>query len=178
MPRVVSSLAELAKALDVDFSTAFRWKSAGVPVEPDGGFDVDKVDAWRKERVSNARRRGPPAMEFKERESVPASSGGDDKRWTNEYRKAKALKEVMLLQELRGQLIETEKVESFLVARALELRKSLLGLGRRLAPVLVGRTTREIQAEVDAATSRILEEYSREEGMPKATKGGAHGRAV
>ena len=175
MSRVVPSLAELAKALDVDFSTAFRWKSAGVPIEPDGGFDVEKVDAWRKERVSNARRRGPPAMEWKERETAPAS--GEDKRWTNEYRKAKALKEVMLLQELRGQLIETEKVEQFLVSRALELRKSLLGLGRRLAPVLVGRTTREIQAEVDAATTRILEEYSREDGTPKATKGGSHGRA-
>lgn len=162
----VRTLAELADALEVDFSTAWRWTQSGIPTEADGSYVVEKVDAWRRQRASNSRRRstailprdvGAPAL-------APSS---EDKRWATEYRKAKALREVLLLQELRGQVIEIDKVEDLLVARALELRRSLLALGRRLAPVLVGKDVRALQAAIDEETSRILEHYARADGVPR-----------
>ncbi|MCC6672173.1 MAG: hypothetical protein IT458_14015 [Planctomycetes bacterium] len=162
---VVRSLGELAEALEVDVATVYRWRAAGMPQAEGGGFDPEQVAAWNRTRVSAANRRGPPAL--LPSEAVAEAASAEDRRWATEYRKAKALREVMLLQELRGQLIEVDRVEQLLVARALELRKNLLGLGRRLAPVLVGKPIREIQATVDDAITGILEHYAREEGVPR-----------
>ena len=67
-----------------------------------------------------------------------------------------------MLKKLRGELIEAETVDRLLVTRALEFKKALVSLSRRLAPQLVGMDVRTIRERIDDECRKILETYSRE----------------
>ena len=57
------SPAELARFLGVNRSTIADWIRAGVPREPDGGFSIPKVVAWRN-------RRHPPSKPIDPRDDI------------------------------------------------------------------------------------------------------------
>ena len=88
--------------------------------------------------------------------------GGDLAAATVAYRKARAARELIMLKKLRGELIEAETVDRLLVTRALEFKKALVSLSRRLAPQLVGMDVRTIRERIDDECRKILETYSRE----------------
>ena len=69
---------------------------------------------------------------------------------------------MIMLKKLRGELIEAETVDRLLVTRALEFKKALVNLSRRLSPQLVGLDVRALRERIDSECRKILETYSRE----------------
>jgi hypothetical protein len=185
-PKTVKALSEV---LGVSQSTIYKWKQAGLEEVrgSDGRFDPGDVRVWvkakKKERMSKRR----PPMEIKEdnqqrirsektelaRESQGLGSTKEsedqdleeEKDWSNEYRKARAQRETLTVSKLKKELISRQVVEDMFADRAREVKQSILSLGRRLAPRLLGMNAREIENEIGKETRRICLDYSRE--IPK-----------
>lgn len=181
----VHSRSELAAALGVHESTLRRWISAGgMPGGGDGPWNTEQVRAWAAQRRSRAARRAPVSSRLRsDRDSsgtaaVPSTSSERDpavdleelrgaaleeeaRRHAVRFRRARADREELELARVREALISRSDVEKLLVERALTFKRSLMPLGRRLAPILAGLEARQVQQRLDAEIRAILEEYSR-----------------
>lgn len=80
---------------------------------------------------------------------------------TDRYRRAKAEREELQVAQMKRQLVPRSEVLTLLVARASEFSRSLMLSARRMAPKIVGRDVREVQAELEAEARRILDIYAR-----------------
>tara|TARA_R100000951_G_scaffold111706_1_gene111057 strand:+ start:19 stop:588 length:570 start_codon:yes stop_codon:yes gene_type:complete len=177
------TFADLAKAVGVSKSCVYQWKQKGLEElrGEDGRFDPGEVRIWIKTKKKQRMAKNRPPMEIKEDnqqrlrvEKVEASRGGgvqttspdldleEEKDWSNEYRKARAIRENLTVKQLQEELINRKDVEEMFAARAREVRQTVLSLGRRLAPRLVGMNAREIESEINQETRRICLSYSRE----------------
>lgn len=77
------------------------------------------------------------------------------------FRVARARREELMLQQLAGSLIERGIVEKLLVERSTALRRDLLSIGRRLAPIVVGLDLRDTAIRIADAHRALLATYSR-----------------
>lgn len=86
----------------------------------------------------------------------------DDKLQTDiDLKVLRKEREQLLIQKLKGEVIERTVVENEFASRIFELRTSLLGLKKSLAPLLVGLTEREIEEHIDREARYILMQYAR-----------------
>ena len=180
---------ELATFLGVSKSCVYKWKKAGLDDlrGSDGRFDPGEVRIWVKTKKKERMAKRRPQMEIKEdnqqrikSEEVELARGGvisdispatddqdfeEEKNWSNEYRKARAIREILTVRQLQKDLINRRDVEETFADRAREVKQNLLSLGRRLAPRLLGMNAREIENEIGKEARRICQDYSRE--IPK-----------
>ena len=180
---------ELAKVLGISKSSVYKWKQEGLEDlrGSDGRFDPGEVRIWVKTKKKERMAKRRPQMEIKEdnqqrirrektelaRESQGLGSTQEpedqdleeEKDWSNEYRKARAQRETLTVSKLKKELISRQVVEDMFADRAREVKQSILSLGRRLAPRLLGMNAREIENEIGKETRRICLDYSRE--IPK-----------
>ena len=176
---------ELARALGVSKSCVYKWKQKGLDEirGEDGRFDPGEVRIWvkTKKKERESKRRPPMEMEEDNQQQIQSEkfeasrdalatvdiTGADDqdieeeKDWSNEYRKARAQRENLTVKQLKGEVVNRREVEEMVADRASEVKQSILSLGRRLAPRLVGMNAREIETEIGLETRRICQEYSR-----------------
>ena len=166
-PRV-STVAELARALAAHVRTVRRWKARGMPVLPDGGYDVEAVRAWSEQHRSAAARRGPPADDAEERRelrraSEPSTTEPATPRGIEINRMLRAKLLALQVREREEQLIDRRVVEQLLVDRITEFQRMLAQLARRLAPQLAGQTdVRAIAKLLAQAHREALAVYKRE----------------
>lgn len=145
----------LAECIDVARQTIVRWKKEGMPVEADGTYDPIRIMKWRDMMY--------PPNEKKTLTSPEAS----EENWEIEFRKYRAkLAELSYRQKL-GELILKADVETLLVDRAIEFRRALLDMGRRLSLNLAHKDSQNIQMIIEAETTNILNAYSRENDLGK-----------
>jgi hypothetical protein len=82
------------------------------------------------------------------------------------------LKEIQLAKE-RGQLISLSDVEKLLTKLIIDTRSQILTMGLRLAPELVGETSRlVIQTKIDNQSKQILLQLAKRAGWNRTGKDG------
>jgi predicted transcriptional regulator len=144
----VKTQASLAKALGVSRATISKYVDDGLRPERDGTFDVEKGRRWHEQAVDRTKAgtsRTSLALTFDER-----------------YRKAKAIGMEKELAVQLGELVSRAEVKREWSMQLLQIRDGFLYLGREVAPQLVGRSAREIQATIDARVMQILGQLSAE----------------
>lgn len=146
--------------------------AAGLPRNADKTFDLDAVHQWIAEhpdfalpksgnetlwpqdRSTRLDRGAVPAMVD---ENTPAANLSPIER----QRLAVAgLRELDLAQR-RGELLQRAEVERLFVSRCVELKRGLMALPRRAAPMVIGVSVLEAQTILEAEVRKLLETYSR-----------------
>jgi len=148
----VATQEALAELMGKTRQTIIRWKKDGMPTEPDGSYDPIKVLEWRSELGDDIKL-------------------GDKSKWETEFRMYRSLLMEVEYKKAIGEVISRSEVERLLVERATELKKSLIGRGRRLAPRIAHKDVRQCQEILVGDSMEILRAYSR----PNGITGGNHG---
>lgn len=141
--QTIKTNVALARIMGVAERTVSNWKAAGLPVEVDGSFDLEKIDAWLEERKS---KKAPnPASEF----------------WSTEFRKFKALLVEAEYNEIMDRLISSEKVKREQDARYLEFKTRLVKLCKEAPALVIGKGGREIQWILTEMTFQALRDLAK-----------------
>lgn len=172
-PPTAGSAKELAEILKVKRPTVYEWAKRGMPREPDGTYDVAKVQKWRAENLHRVlpRTGGPERQKGPREDDTDDDAGIGNGRVVDEdtrrTRRARAQLLELELQARQAQLFQVDVIEGWLAEVLTELRRALLGQGKHIAPLLLGVTTAaEIQAIIDKSNFAMLERLSRSDRMP------------
>lgn len=134
--------------------TVWKYKKLGLDVlDKDGRPDADKINAIADEQKAigkSGTSRSETALKADER-----------------YRRAKADKMELEYQEASRLVVRREAVVREWRTRVVGLRTLLVGLGRELAPRVVGKSAREVQALIDVRAFEILRTFAHQDYMPK-----------
>jgi len=143
----VKSQSDLAELMGVTRRTIIRWKQEGMPVDQDGNYDPIKIMAWKNDLFDDEQ----------DGETVISEKS----KWDIEFRKYKALLAEAAYKKEISELVPKDIIENLLVDRAVELKKSLLSRGRRLAMKLANKDAGECQTIIEADILETLKIYSR-----------------
>lgn len=153
-PGCVATQAELARALGISTSAIQYGLTAGAPAKAAGGWNVEAWKEWRAANVSPERGGG-------------ARRGGGDEgdgarllKAQADERRAKADLADLRLAIERKDFIARADVESWDRSRIAIVRRGLLGLGRQIAPLVVGLAAREIEAVVLRECKSLLMRFA------------------
>lgn len=176
------TLTELATRLSVSPKTISRWRQwEGFPEKVDGAWDSVEVRRWQARAVEKrsaqrrlnqsrgARASVIDARDLEEDESededeleqAVLSFDAEQRKWDLEWRKARAMNEILRNQQMMGELVKKSEVAQQFAVRTHEVTSKLEGLGRKLAPQLFGRTAREIEARINEEVTAIREHFAR-----------------
>jgi phage terminase Nu1 subunit (DNA packaging protein) len=116
---------------------------------PDGTFDKAELDRWLASR--DRREQGPEKKKH-----------GDAKDKAElRYRLARARREEMLVEQMKGNLASRKEIEAEWSGRVLEVASGLEALIDRLPGLLVGKSRDEIRAVLKDEVRTLRENYSR-----------------
>lgn len=167
----VKSIAALAGILNISRQTAYTWKKEGMPVDPDGSYDPEKIIEWRGGKT-----------QIQQELFQTGGTGGNGEisekvKWEIHFRKFRAKLAETAYQKEKGELISRGEVENLLVDRAVEFKKALMGRARRLSLRLAYKGAPECQGILEEDSLSILESYSRDNPLsPKIKKRVRSGR--
>ncbi len=156
-PGCVKTQQEVAQALGVDKRTVERWGSDGMPVTPEGNYDLLDIKAWRmtKQRCK--------------------SLGETEKdKWDIEYRKNKALLIKIEYEKTLGQLLPKDEVMKGRIARIIAVKNAFFALPTRLAPVLAMKEPREIYIILNEAICEIIDDFAGVRETKEGDEGNEH----
>jgi len=135
-------------------STVARYRAEGLDIfGPDGNVDPVKFRQVKKEKQS--------------RGQFGTSRDEDSRYWDRRFRRAKAKRAEQELAEAEGRLVSREAVVREWRARVVGLRTLLVGFGREIAPRVIGKSAREVQALVDVRMFEILRTFAHQEYQPE-----------
>jgi len=155
--RTVGSQKDVAEYLGKSVRTIAYYKSSqNMPVNPDGTYDLDAIDAWVETQKKNGV--GQPHGQS---EDQP----GDKLFWEGFYREYRGRREKLEYLKLKGELISKDIVDNLLETRAVEFKRALMERGRRLSLRLTNKTAEECQKILEDDTNFILNTYSRGEQL-------------
>jgi phage terminase Nu1 subunit (DNA packaging protein) len=140
---VVKTIEEVARIMDVNWRTVYRWKREGMPVTKDGYYDLDEIKRWYDGRSG----------------SIDEETEGKI-YWETKLRKYKASLLELELKKVTGELLLRDEVEKGRIARIIAVKRAFLALPTRLAPVLAMKEPREIEVELYEAISEIIDEFA------------------
>lgn len=140
---ILKSQPEAAAYFGVRTRTLQYWIQNGMPVNSDGTYDVEVIKAWRAQDERRQKKEKSP----------------DDPEVR--FRTAKARLAEIELAKRMGDLLPREEVESEWLNIIITLKKSLLGLPKRLAPQLVGLDAKLIQTALNKHIRELLENLTR-----------------
>jgi len=152
--RLVSTQKELAEYLGRSIRSVGYYINRGLPVNPDGAYDLDAVDAWFEEQNQNGK--GLP-------HGRPES--GDKTGWNAIEREFKAKFAEWKYNEAVGNSIPRTKVITFWIQRIVEVKAKLLALPRKLPPLLEGKEKRDMEAILFDEIYDILTQFARPGGF-------------
>ena len=116
---------------------------------PDGTFDKAELDRWLASR--DRREKGPEAKKH---------TDAKDKAELR-YRLARARREEMLVEQMKGNLASRKEIEAEWSGRVLEVASGLEAFIDRLPGLLVGKSRDEIRAVLKEEVRTLRENYSR-----------------
>jgi len=116
---VVDTKEKVAKSLNVSVRTVYYWAKEGMPVTPDGNYDLLEIKAWRMTQQSHRDLRDT-----------------EKDKWDIEYRKNKALLAELDLNKALGEVLPKDEVEKGRIARIIAVKRSFLALPTIMAPLL------------------------------------------
>ncbi|WP_447983795.1 hypothetical protein [Nitrospira sp. Nam74] len=136
----------------VSRETVRQYRKEGLDVETDGKVDPEKIAAIHAEKMERGR--------------LGTSRSDGARYWDEKFREAKAKRAQMELAQALKRLVDVEEVQGEWRGRCLQLRALLTGMGREIAPRLVGKSTREIQAIIDVRHFEILRVFAHQDYQP------------
>jgi len=142
-PGYVKTQKEVALALDVDKRTVERWIGDGMPVTPEGNYDLLDIKAWRMTKRL-----------YKDLD------GTEKDKWDIEYRKNKALLIKIEYEKTLGLLLPKDEVMKGRIARIMAVKNAFFALPARLAPVLAMKEPWEIQVILHEAIAEIIDDFA------------------
>jgi len=135
-------------------TTVKRYRDEGLDIfDADGNVDPVKFRKAQKDKQERGR-----FGTFRDAEA---------RKWDGRYRKAKAEKMELEYLEAAAKLVVKDAVVREWRTRVVGLRGMLMGLGRELAPRLVGKHAREVQALVDVRCYEILRTFAHQTYLPE-----------
>lgn len=140
-PAIAKTQEEVAKALKVSTRTVQYWQHDGMPKNPDGTYDILKIQEWRNLKNGS----GDP--------------DSDKDKWDIQYRQYKALNEELEYQKKKGDLLDKREVQVEQSAQIQDLKRKFLVLGTQVAPQLIGLDVREIQIIIDSKIKEIIRSF-------------------
>ena len=140
---IVKTIEEVAKIMEVNWRTVYRWKRDGMPVTKAGFYDLDEIKKWYDGKAGNAD------------EEIEGKI-----YWETKLRKYKASLLELELKRVTGELLPRDEVEKGRIARIIAVKRAFLALPTRLAPVLAMKEPREIEVELYEAISEIIDEFA------------------
>lgn len=154
-PGVVETQSQVAKAFKVSVRTVQFWTAEGMPIMPDGHYDITEIQAWR---LLKGDRKGK------------GSDKDEAKGWDAKYRQMKALLAEIDYKKALGQLIPRDEVEAGRVQRIIAIKKAFLSFPQIVAPQLVGLEPRQIQVIINQRVTEIIERFSQDKKDKKNVK--------
>lgn len=142
-PGIVDSQEKVAKIFGVATRTIERWAKDGMPVTPQGLYDLKDIRAWRQFRKK-------PQKNAENKQNA----------WDVRFRKAKAELAELELKKRLGVLVSRETVERELIQISLTIKRALLALPRQVAPQLFGLEPRRIEALLRSRIEEIIQKFS------------------
>lgn len=118
----------------------------------DGSFSKAALDKWLALKGRKPKPSSPDILEALRDQKEAA-----DLR----YRLARAYREELLIEQMKGTVVPREEVLTEWTARVLELKSGLMNWKDRLAGVLAGKDAAEIRLILEAETWLLLDSYSR-----------------
>lgn len=138
-PNVVETQVLVAKHFNVKARTVQYWIQDGMPVTPDGLYNLDEIRAWKNRQEEKRKKIKDPQ--------------DPDVR----FRTAKARLAEIELAKRMGELLPKEEVEAEWLSAIITFKKGLMGLPKRIAPQLAGLEAKEIQAVLTKRVRELLE---------------------
>jgi phage terminase Nu1 subunit (DNA packaging protein) len=139
-PGIVDSREKVAKVFGVAWRTVERWVKDGMPITPQGDYDLLEIRAWRLIR--------------KQKLKSKSNKKNDAEMWDAKYREYKARLAEIAFKKAMGELIPKDIVERELIQISMGIKRALLALPQQVASQLVGLEARQIDILL---TSRIKE---------------------
>ena len=155
--RIISTQKQLAEYLGRSERTISYYKNQGMPLNPDGTYDLDAIDAWIEARTKKGI--GQPHGE--------RPDPGDKLGWEAVYKEMKARLAELELKKFQGELISLDDVRRQWINRIIEVKTALLSLPRKIPPLLEGKEKRDMEAILEDEVRFILERFSRSDGHLK-----------
>ena len=156
--------AELATALGVQRGTVSKWKAKGLPIGADGKITMDEAQEWRRGRRSG--KRDGDALMPGEHELAQSAEGVAA---MTQFRKARAAREMLVVKELRGELVPLTEIDGLLVQRALEFRNALAAIESRV-PARFPEVAAKLKKVLHDEFRALLERYSRPDPLLEGGK--------
>lgn len=148
-PYVVDTLEQVADKFEVSTRTVAYWKRDGMPVKPDGTYDIRDIQEWRHKR------------------SKPRSGDDDPQKaqlelWQAHERKHKALKAELELKRIKAELISRSEVERGLIDICVVMKRSLINLPREIVPKLLGLNPKQMELKLMERVKEIIQSFADE----------------
>ena len=140
------------KTVQCSRQTIKRYRDAGFDVDTDGKPDPVKIARVKAYKATVGK--------------AGTSRDENARYWDTRFRKAKAKRAEKELALTEGEFVRTADVVAEWRGRVIGLRTLLTGLGREVAPRLVGKNAREVQALIDVRCFEILRTFAHQEYMP------------
>ncbi len=144
-PGMVDSQEKVAKIFGVDVRTVARWVKNGMPVTPQGQYDLIEIRAWRA--LKN------------QRQEKSSGKKNDLEAWDAKFREYKAKLAEIALKKAMGELIARETVEHELIQISLTVKNKMLALPNQISASLVGLEARPINTRLTARIKEIISEF-------------------
>ncbi len=142
-PAVVNTMEEVAKVMEVSYRTVQRWKKDGMPITTDGHYNLDAIRLWHDGR---------------------ATAEGEEAQgkayWDEKIRKYKATLLQLDLAKATGELVSRKEIETGRLARITAIKRALLAIPTRLAPVLAMKKPREIETHLYETIAEIIDDFA------------------
>jgi hypothetical protein len=152
---------KVAQALNLTEQRVHQLVKEGLPKEGRGQFDPVKCLLWYVRYLQSAL----------ERKAVPTLDGGFVGEREERVRLLRAdadLREIELAKE-RGLLVALPDIEQVLTDLVITTKARIMAIGPRLAPDLIGETSRlMIQAKIEKACREALAYLAKAENHPRA----------
>ena len=146
----IKTLTAAAKYLGVAAKTiSIHVTKGNINRNPDGSFERDELDRWA---IETGKRKNAGEMK---------TLTAEKDLWEIRFRKARALKEQTLADQLRGRLISLKDLEKAWGSRVAELTSGLETLVARLPPQLVGKTRIQIQKILKEEIYQLRASYAK-----------------
>ena len=154
--RVVYARIDVANSVDRSLRTISDWVASGMPVQPDGGYDLDAIEKWRSSRKKRTKDKTPDDSEY----------------WQTQYKKHRAKLSELELKIKKGELLPKADVIAALKEMQSYVKKNLVLIPRISAPRMDGMDTQARHELLGEMVNTILA------GMSKGQSSGEIERLV
>jgi len=175
-PAVVNSQDLVAKAFKVSARTVPRWIKDGMPVRPDGYYNIIEIQSWRTAREAENRYKRTRKAKQEQRDRT---SGKNNKKavgkdasesfeydvntdWISEKDKWDAILKRQKAEEAAGLLIKKEDAVAALKMAVVNVKRQFLALPKQVAPQIMNMTSAaEVEHILDIRIREIIEGFAK-----------------